>query len=67
MRDLCDAVLVLTEKCIIFKMKTKQLDLYADYLISTTSYSTAMGLSTMLDKEFSHNFIRVSLYYSNAA
>jgi hypothetical protein len=36
-------------------MKTKYLDLYTDYLISTTGYATATGLSAMLDGDVSHD------------
>lgn len=36
-------------------MKTMHLDLYTDYLLSTTSYATATGLSAMLDGDMSHD------------
>ncbi|SDW59787.1 hypothetical protein SAMN05421882_10187 [Nitrosomonas communis] len=36
-------------------MKTKYLDLYTDYLISTTGYARATELSAMLDGEMSHD------------
>ena len=36
-------------------MKTKYLDLYTDYLISTTGYARATELWAMLDGEMSHD------------
>ena len=37
-------------------MKTKQLELYTDYLIvNATGYATATGLSAMVDGEVSHD------------
>jgi hypothetical protein len=38
-------------------MKKADLELYTDYLISTTSHATATGLSSMLDGELSHDKI----------
>jgi hypothetical protein len=43
-------------KSIIFKMKTKQLEIYTDYLICNASgYATATGFSAMLDGEMSYD------------
>jgi hypothetical protein len=36
-------------------MKKEELELYTDYLISTSGYATATGLSAMLDGEVSHD------------
>jgi len=36
-------------------MKKEYLELYTDYLISTSGYATATGLSAMLDGEISHD------------
>ena len=49
-------------------MKKADLELYTDYLISTTGYATATGLSSILDGEFSHDkvtrFLSERLYTS---
>ena len=39
------------------KKKTDYLELYTDYLISGNGYSTATGLSAMMDNEVSHDQI----------
>ena len=36
-------------------MKKEELEIYTDYLISTSGYATATGLSSMLDGEMSHD------------
>ena len=36
-------------------MKTHELDLYTDYLLSQFGYATATGLSALLDGEISHD------------
>ena len=36
-------------------MKKEELEIYTDYLISTSGYATATGLSSMLDGEISHD------------
>jgi hypothetical protein len=38
-------------------MNKEKLDLYTDYLISNMGYTTATGLSSMLDGEISHDSI----------
>jgi len=38
-------------------MKTDYLELYIDYLISSNGYTTATGLSDMMDNEVSHDQI----------
>ena len=38
-------------------MKTDYLELYTDYLISSNGYTTATGLSDMMDNEVSHDQI----------
>jgi len=46
-------------------MKKADLELYTDYLISTTGYATATGLSSILDGEFSHD--KVTRFLSERA
>ena len=36
-------------------MRNNMLDLYTDYLITSTSYTTATGLSKVLDNRLSHD------------
>ena len=38
-------------------MKTDYLELYTDYLICSNGYTTATGLSNMMDNEVSHDQI----------
>lgn len=44
-----------TEICYFVTMKKEDLELYTDYLISTSQYATATGLSAMLDGAISHD------------
>ena len=43
------------EICYFVTMKKEDLELYTDYLISTSQYATATGLSAMLDGAISHD------------
>lgn len=46
-------------------MKKEELELYTDYLLSTSGYATATGLSAMLDGEISHD--KVTRFLSERA